>query len=187
MHSVPQTNSPPRSRFPRTSSASRIRCVDTFYRPLRIVVFPSSDPFACSPLPSSGSRGRHNFRGPAVPHLHRYYGFIRSLPTRCPRSLVALDRKLPPQCCQRRLRGVPKFLENPYESVPRARDSGGSGQPCDGGYPNTAFDRFKCLGIRNDINFGAESSRPTVSLSTLLFRRSPAGRQDSLPACPLRL
>jgi hypothetical protein len=26
---------------------------------------------------------------------------------------------------QRRLRGFPKFLENPFENVPRARDSGG--------------------------------------------------------------
>ena len=28
--------------------------------------------------------------------------------------------------CRRRLGGVPKFLEIPYESVPRAGDSGGS-------------------------------------------------------------
>jgi hypothetical protein len=39
----------------------------------------------------------------------------------------------------------------------------------------------KRLGIRNDINFGPESSRPISSLSTLLFRRSPGVRQDSLP------
>jgi hypothetical protein len=37
------------------------------------------------------------------------------------------------------------------------------------------------------IDFGAESSRPTFSLSTLHSRRSPAVRQDSLPACPLQL
>jgi hypothetical protein len=37
-------------------------------------------------------------------------------------------------------------------------------------------------------DFGAESSRPTISLC-LRFdpRRSPGERQDSLPACPLRL
>lgn len=40
-------------------------------------MFPASDPFVCSPLPSNGSRGRHILRGPAVPHLHRYYGLIR--------------------------------------------------------------------------------------------------------------
>ena len=43
------------------------------------------------------------------------------------------------------------------------------------------------LGIRNDIDFGAESTRPTPLLSTLLSRRSPDERQDSLPAYPLRL
>jgi len=58
-------------------------------------MFPASDTFLCSPLPSSGSRGRHRFRGPAVPHSHRYYGIIRSLATRRPQSLVALDRRLP--------------------------------------------------------------------------------------------
>ena len=54
-------------------------------------MFPSSDPFVCSPLPSNGSRGRHCFRGPAVPHLHRYYGLIRFLTAHHPPSLVALD------------------------------------------------------------------------------------------------
>jgi len=34
------------------------------------------------------------------------------------------------------------------------------------GHPDTAFDQNKSLGIRNDIDFGAESSRPTSSLST---------------------
>jgi hypothetical protein len=45
----------------------------------------------------------------------------------------------------------------------------------------------KNLGIRNYVDFGAESSRPTCSLSTLLSRRSPDERQDSLSACLLRL
>ena len=56
-----------------------------------------------------------------------------------------------------------------------------------GNGPDIAFGHFKNLGIRNDIDFGAESSRPTSSLSTLLSRRSPDERQDSLPACLLRL
>ena len=150
-------------------------------------MFPSSDPFLCLPLPSNGSRGRHNFRGPVVPHLHRYYGLIRFLTTRRQRSLVALDHRLPLHQHQRRLRGFPKFLENPFESVPRARDSGGSGQPR---IPVTRIrpsTESKVSDIRNDINFGAESSRPTSSLSTLLSRQSPDERQDLLPACPLRL
>ena len=88
-------------------------------------MFPSSDSLVCSPLPSNGSRGRHLLRGPAVPHHPGYYGLIRFLATRRLRSLVALDRRLP-LLLRRRLRGFPKFLENPFESVPRARDSGGS-------------------------------------------------------------
>ena len=92
-------------------------------------MFPSSDPFVCSPLPSNGSRGRHFLRGPAVPHLHRYYGLIRGPHIRRQQSLVALDRRLPLRCCQKRLCGFPKFLENPFENVPRARDSGGSFEP----------------------------------------------------------
>src|SRR5712691_8359912 len=107
-----------------------MRSVDMFDRSRRIVMFPASDTFPCSPLPSGGSRGRHTFRGPAVPHPHRYYGIVRFLPTLRPRSLVALDRQLPlPQIAARRLGGFPKFLENPYGSVLRARDSGGSTEP----------------------------------------------------------
>ena len=86
-----------------------------------------------------------------------------------------------------RLRGFPKFLENPFESVPRARDSGGFWLPRDSGGQNVAVGSKKGLGIRNVIDFGAESSRPTFSLSTLHSRRSPAVRQDSLPACLLWL
>src|SRR5207245_10609505 len=37
------------------------------------------DSLICSPLPSVGSRGCHLQRGPAVPHCHRYYGFVRLL------------------------------------------------------------------------------------------------------------
>jgi len=49
----------------------------------------------------------------------------------------------------RRLRGFPKFLENPFESVLRARDSGGSGRPRMAVNPDAAFDENKSLGIRN--------------------------------------
>jgi hypothetical protein len=48
------------------------------------------------------------------------------------------------------LRGFPKFLENPFENVPRARDSGGFWLPRDNGYQNIAFGHFKNLGIRNE-------------------------------------
>jgi len=77
-------------------------------------MFLPSDSFVCSPLPSNGSRGRHSFRSPAVRHLPRYYGLIRSLPVHRPQSLVSLDCRLPP-LTMRRPRGFPKFLENPFE------------------------------------------------------------------------
>jgi hypothetical protein len=60
--------------------------------------------------------------------LSAHYGLIRDLPIHRPRSLVALDLELP-RILPRRRRGFPKFLENPFESVPRARDSGGSWRP----------------------------------------------------------
>src|SRR5439155_2136883 len=68
-----------------------------------------------------------------------------------------------------------------------ARDSGGSGSPRISVNPIQPSTENKSLGSRNEIDFGAESSPSTFSLATLLFRRSPAGRQDSLPACLLRL
>ena len=67
-----------------------------------------------------------------------------------------------------------KITRKPLESIIERLREAGLGS-CPGG------------GICNDINFGAESSRPTLSLSTLHSRRSPGGRQDSLPACLLRL
>ena len=89
-------------------------------------MFPSSDPFVCSPLPSNGSRGRHFFRSPAVPHFHRYYGLIRFLTTHRQPSLVALDRQLPQRYCRGNCEAFPSSWRIPFESVPRARDSGGS-------------------------------------------------------------
>jgi hypothetical protein len=53
--------------------------------------------------------------------------------------------------------------------VPRARDSGGSGPPRVTVAPMLPSTENKSLGIRNEIDFGAESSRPAFSLSTLLF------------------
>jgi len=179
------------------------------FRFLSIVMFPASDSFVCSPLPSSGSRLA------PVPHLHRYYGFIRLLPALRWRSLVSLDHPLPlpPD--------APSFLRpvRPYRSRPGPLLSGGTIPAFAGGdwevFPSSWGILVKaCPGLGtpaalSDLalavaqilpsarliasasattnDFGAESSRPTVSLSTLHPRRSPGERQDSLPACPLRL
>jgi len=173
-------------------------------------MFPSSVTFVCSPLPSSGSRLA------PVPHLHRYYGFIRLLPSPslavsgCPRppatssarcsfapsagaSVPTKDgsfavRRTVPVLCRRRLEGFPKFLENPYNNVPRARDSGG---PATNSHLTLAPMRpsagLMASAPPRSIVFGAESSRPAVSLCTLRLTGHPIPTQHALPACPLRL
>ena len=119
-----------------------------------------------------------------VPHLRRYYGFIRLLlahPGGLRSPLTARYRRHAAET-----RRSPTFVGNPSESVPRARDSGGS--------PRTSRERFsRCslpwpndVGIRNVADFGAESARPAPLLSTLHLASRPAQVQDSLPACPLR-
>ena len=95
MHSVPQTELAGAGEGVQASSASRMCSGDMGARSRCIVMVPSSDALVCSPLPSTGSRGRHSFPGPAVPPLHRYYGLIRFLTVLRPRSLVALDHELP--------------------------------------------------------------------------------------------
>ena len=110
---------------------------------------------------------------PAVPHLHRYYGLVRLLsphPERLRSPLVV--RYLIADMAEEK-ESSPGFLGSPCGSVPRARDSGGSGRPRDSGRVDTAFRQAKGVGIRHGNNaFGAESSRPASSLCTL----RPTGR-----------
>src|SRR5262245_57342518 len=91
------------------------------------VMFPSPDSLVCFPLPSNGSRRRHKFRDPAVPRLHRYYGFVRLL--RHPSAPSRFPSMSSTCCIPQEPRSSPKFLGNPFEGVPWARDSGGSSQP----------------------------------------------------------
>src|SRR5438093_2767982 len=183
--------------------------VDMGFRFLSIVMFPASDSFVCSPLPSSGSRLA------PVPHLHRYYGFIRLLPALRWRSLVSLDHPLPlPPDAHSLLRPVHPYRSRPgplLSGEPHPVHAGGDWEvfpsswrilvkACPGlGTPAAPNDlaltvvqmlpsaRLMASASATTNDFGAESSRPTVSLSTLHPRRSPGERQDSLPACPLRL
>src|SRR5580693_3375089 len=63
-----------------------------------------------------------------VPHVHRYYGFLRLLRA----HPVGLWSPLTEQYLglhTEETRRSPRFLGNPFESVPRARDSGGSPGP----------------------------------------------------------
>ena len=148
--------------------------------------------------------------GPAVRHLHRYYGVLRLRPippgrlqlpssTRtfagclfAPTPVHPTDASLA-RCCRGRLPVLakemgssPVFLGSPLGSVPRAGDSGGPRSPRAIGGPSVAFRQANGVGNRHANDFGADSSRPASSLSTLRTHQSPSEWQDSLPACPLR-
>ncbi len=170
---------------------------------------PSTSTSVCSPLPSSGSRLA------PVPHLRRYYGVVRLLPThpgrlRSPstarylpmgRGVCSPGQRIPAGRGQALLvsggarclslsRGggrSPRFLGNPCERVPRARDSGGSQRPRITVVRMLSFARLTASTSATANVFGAEPSRPASSLPTLRPRQSPGERQGSLPACPLRL
>ena len=122
--------------------------------------------------------------------------------TGSPRSAVLWSRKTPPTSIPRRLRSPlprgtparteetrrsPRFLGNPCEHVPRARDSGGprrtSRVPVRAVQPSAGL---TASAPTTTTDFGAEPSRPAFSLSTLHLAGHPTQVQDSLPACPLR-
>ena len=153
-------------------------------------------------------------RSPALRPLHRYYGFIRLLPTRSQRlrsplapstssvgcrfapaaahpvaaGLVRLCTGEPNPLSREEIRSSPRFLGNPYDNVPRARDSGG---PATNSHLTLAPMRpsagLMASAPPRSIVFGAESSRPAVSLCTLRLTGHPIPTQHALPACPLRL
>jgi hypothetical protein len=170
---------------------------------------PSTSASVCSPLPSSGSRL------PPVPHLHRYYGVVRLLPThpgrlRSPltaRYLSPLDAAFAPLASASRPAGARPHCGQavPYLSL---REEAG-GLPGSWGIPVNACPGLGTPAAPNDLafavvrmlssarltastsatanDFGAVPSRPASSLPTLRPRQSPGERQGSLPACPLRL
>jgi len=143
-------------------------------RSLSTVMSPSTSTSACSPLPSSGSRLS------PVPHLRRYYGVVRLLPARpgslrsplTARYLSAGCAFVPLASAPRTDRGrarcgqacracshtgggwrPPRFLGNPCESVPRARDSGGSQRPRPTGRPDAVFRQANGVDIRHGKRF----------------------------------
>jgi hypothetical protein len=168
---------------------------------------PSTGTSVCSLLPSRGSRFS------PVPHAPRYYEVVRLLPARPDRlRSPSTARYLTVECpfvprasafdqpgpgplrsgapyllCSGGDGRSPRFLGNPCERVPRARDSGGSQRPRRTGRPDAVFRQANGVDIRHGNDFGAEPSRPASSLPTLHPHQSPGERQGSLPACPLRL
>ena len=169
---------------------------------------PSTATSVCSLLPSRGSRVA------PVPHVRRYYEFVRLLPARpgrlrsplttwylsveCPFVPLASAFNQPgpgplrsgaPYLLYSGGDGrSPRFLENPCESVPRARDSGGSQRPRRIGRPDAVFR------LANGVDYPPQQTiselHPRGPLPRCLRfnpRQSPDERQGSLPACPLRL
>ena len=78
----------------------------------------------------------------------------------------AVGRTLP-ALCRRRLGGVPKFLENPCGSVPRARDSGAPNDLALAVVQMLPSAVTTASAIATIKDFGAESARPTPLLPTL--------------------
>ena len=142
-------------------------------RSLGIGMSPSTGTSVCSPLPSGGSRLS------PVPHLRRYYEVVRLLPARPGRLRSPLTaRYLPLNArsfpwpghpsqpgpgpflsgvpCLFRAEGderSPRFLGNPCERVPRARDSGGSQRPRRIGRPDAVFRQANGVDHRHGKRF----------------------------------
>ena len=144
-------------------------------------MFPSQATYVCSPLPSSGYRGR-SLRKPcgSPPSL-----VLRAHKTARPSFQsppVSLGGQL---LSAREDASSPGFLENPFGSMPRARDSGDPGTTSR--YRSTEC----CLPLcqqrrrRNQPIFGAESSWPASLLCTLRTHPSAGEWQHSLAACSL--
>ncbi len=159
---------------------------------------PSTATSVCSPLPSRGSRLS------PVPHAHRYYGFVRLLPAhpgrlRSPSTARYLTVECPfvplasafDQPGPGPLRSgapyllhaggdgrSPRFLENPCESVPRARDSGGSQRPRRIGRPDAVFRQANGVDIRHGIRF-----RSCTLAARFLAAFSELHPRGPLPRC----
>jgi len=100
-------------------------------------MFPSADTSACSPLPSSGHRGR-SLRKPCGSPPSQV---LRGRKTARPSFPVAsgLPWQSVPPMVRRRWGSSPGFLGNPFGSMPRARDSGDPGATLHSGRPDAAF------------------------------------------------
>ncbi len=106
--------------------------------------FLSSDTCTCFPLPSSGSRGR-SLRSPAVPHLHRYYGFVRLLVHRS----VASGLPWQPVSARRaeRWRALLGSWGIPLEACPGLATPATPVRPRNFGCPDAAFRHVNGVGI----------------------------------------
>ena len=147
-------------------------------------MFPSTDTSACSPLPSSGYRGR-SLRKPcgsppsqvlrgrktARPSFPAASGFPWRVGTSHGEGEMG------------ELSWVPG--EIPVEACPELGTPATPVRPRIIGRPSAAFRLVNGVGIATSRVFGAESSRPASLLCTLRTHQSPDEWQHSLPACLL--
>jgi hypothetical protein len=87
--------------------------------------FLSSDTCTCSPLPSSGSRGRSLRKPCGSPPSQVLRVRKTAPPSVCGRLWSPLAAAFP--LSRAKMVSSPGFLGNPFESMPRARDSGDPG------------------------------------------------------------
>jgi hypothetical protein len=147
--------------------------------------FLSSDTCTCSPLPSSGSRGRSLRKPCGSPPSQVLRVRKTAPPSVCGRLWSPLTTAFP--LSRAKMVSSPGFLGNPFGSMPRARDSGDPARPRNIGRPDAAFRLVNGVGIATSRVFGAESSWPASLLCTLRTHQSPGEWQHSLPACVLAL
>ena len=147
--------------------------------------FLSSDTCTCSPLPSSGFRGR-SLRKPCGSPPSQV---LRGHKTARPSFPVASGfpwQSVPPMV-RRRWRALLGFWEIPLEACPELGTPATPARPRIIGRPSAAFRLVNGVGIATSRVFGAESSRPASLLCTLRTHQSPGEWQHSLPACLLAL
>ena len=121
---------------------------------------------------------------PAVPHLHRYYGFVRLLVHLSRSPPVSLDGRYLPMV-RRRWRALLGSWEIPLKACPELGTPATPARPRFIGRPSAAFRLVNGVGIATSRVFGAESSRPASLLCTLRTHQSPGEWQHSLPVCLL--
>ena len=107
--------------------------------------FLSPDTCTCSPLPSSGFRGR-SFQSPAVPHLHRYYGVVRLL-LHPWSDAYGLPWRPGYRSCERRWRALLGSWGIPLEACPELGTPATPARPRIIGRPDAAFRLVNSVGI----------------------------------------
>ena len=147
--------------------------------------FLSPDTCTCSPLPSSGYRGR-SLRKPCGSPPSQV---LRGRKTARPSFPIAsgLPWHLPYRSRERRWRALLGSWGIPLEACPELGTPATPARPRFIGRPSAAFRLVNGVGIATSRVFGAESSRPASLLCTLRTHQSPGEWQHSLPACVLAL